>query len=93
MLLLPILPTVAQVSFGDPERFNNDWLFMLADDAVASQSSYDDSRWRHLSLPHDWSVEGVMSPQLASCTGYLPGGIGWYRKHFTTPLFSAAARP
>ena len=50
-----------------------------------AQSSYDDSRWRHLTLPHDWSAEGVMSPQLASCTGYLPGGVGWYRKHFKTP--------
>ena len=24
-----------------------------------------------------------MSPDLFSCTGYLPGGVGWYRKHFT----------
>jgi beta-galactosidase/beta-glucuronidase len=31
-------------------------------------------------LPHDWSVRGQLSPTLASATGYLPGGIGWYRK-------------
>ncbi len=28
-------------------------------------------------------MEHHPSPSLASCTGYLPGGIGWYRKHFT----------
>lgn len=53
------------------------------DDSAASQPDFDDSRWRHLSLPHDWSVEHPMSPQLFSCTGYLPGGVGWYRKHFS----------
>ena len=39
-------------------------------------------KWRIFTLPHDWSIEGQLSPSLASCTGYLPGGIGWYRKHF-----------
>ena len=46
------------------------------------RTDYNDSEWRKLSLPHDWSIEGQLSPTLASCTGYLPGGIGWYRKHF-----------
>ena len=55
---------------------------MLDDNPSASQPDFDDTKWRRLALPHDWSVEGIMSPQLASCTGYLPGGIGWYRKHF-----------
>ena len=31
-------------------------------------------------MPHDWSVRGQLSPTLASCTGYLPGGTGWYKK-------------
>ena len=42
-------------------------------------SDYDDSRWRRVTLPHDWSVELPMSPDKGSCQGYLPGGIGWYR--------------
>lgn len=73
----------AQVSFGNPEKFNDGWLFMLSDDSLMATAAYDDSRWRKLSLPHDWSIEGQLSPDLASCTGYLPGGIGWYRKHFS----------
>lgn len=45
-------------------------------------ADFDDSRWRHVSLPHDWGVEQPMSPDKGSCQGYLPGGIGWYRKYF-----------
>lgn len=52
--------------------------------------AFDDSGWRRLTLPHDWSVEAPLSPSLASCTGYLPGGIAWYRKHFA--VTDSAAR-
>ena len=45
-------------------------------------ADFDDSRWRQVTLPHDWGVEQPMSPDKGSCQGYLPGGIGWYRKHF-----------
>lgn len=72
----------AQVSFGEAKKFNENWLFSLSDDSLGASASYDDSKWRKFDLPHDWSVEGQLSPSLASCTGYLPGGIGWYRKHF-----------
>lgn len=83
MALCTVAPATAQVSFGDAGKFNDGWLFLLKDDSAAVQTSYDDSKWRKLDLPHDWSVEGQLSPSLASCTGYLPGGIGWYRKHFS----------
>jgi beta-galactosidase len=36
-------------------------------------------------LPHDWSIEGPYSSQNASGTGFLPGGIAWYRKTFQLP--------
>lgn len=80
--LFTAIPIKAQVSFGDAVKFNDGWLFRLDDDSAATEASYDDSQWRKLTLPHDWSIEGQLSPSLASCTGYLPGGIGWYRKHF-----------
>lgn len=70
------------VSFGETKIFNDNWLFKLVDTSEASSSKFDDSDWRLLNLPHDWSIEGIYSPNLASGTGYLPGGIGWYRKHF-----------
>ncbi len=75
--------TMAQVSFGNASKFNNGWKFQLGNDTAAIIPEYDDKKWRKLDLPHDWSVEGQYSPTLASCTAYLPGGIGWYRKTFT----------
>ena len=83
LLCMVAMHLSAQVSFGTPAKFNSDWRFILADDSTAFNFDYDDSRWRQLTLPHDWSVESAPSQALASCTGYLPGGIGWYRKYFT----------
>lgn len=82
LAMLAVAPIKAQVAFGDAAKFNDGWLFRLTDDSAIVRTDYDDSEWRKLSLPHDWSIEGQLSPTLASCTGYLPGGIGWYRKHF-----------
>lgn len=70
----------AQVSFGKPEKLNNNWLFILDDPKNAQFTDFNDKKWQPVDLPHDWSVKGQLSPTLASCTGYLPGGIGWYRK-------------
>ena len=73
----------AQVSFGTPEKINEGWLFQLGD--VEDFRTVDRTRWRPINLPHDWSVKGQLSPTLASCTGYLPGGIGWYHKTLHIP--------
>ena len=67
--------------------FDADWLFLLADSVQMSEVDYDDSAWRHLNVPHDWAIEGdfyVGNPSGAS-GGALPGGVGWYRKHFVLP--------
>ena len=90
LLALATGASYAQVSFGRAELFNDGWLFRLGDDTTAVAPAFDDSGWRSLQLPHDWSIEGQLSPTLASCTGFLPGGIAWYRKHFT--IDDAAAR-
>jgi beta-galactosidase/beta-glucuronidase len=67
-------PAFSQLSFGQPEKINSGWQFSLND--KPSQT---------VDLPHDWSVREPLSPTLASATGYLPGGIGWYRKTLTIP--------
>ena len=55
--------------------------------AYAQAPGFDDSSWRSLSVPHDWSIE--LQPQsvggVSGGTGYLQGGLGWYRKTFTLP--------
>ncbi|WP_241301572.1 FG-GAP-like repeat-containing protein [Microbulbifer elongatus] len=73
---------------GAPPRsvdFNFGWKFRLQDDENFRKPEYDDSQWRDLRLPHDWSIEHDFDPALNGATAYLPGGIGWYRKTFTTP--------
>ena len=71
--------------FGNRELINVDWYFNLGDIKYGGAEFFDHSEWGKLELPHDWSVESVASPSLASCTGYLPGGIGWYRKDLDIP--------
>jgi len=75
----------SQVSFGEASKINDGWKFQKGDSEKAKSADFDDSKWRKLDLPHDWSVEGPLSPSLASATGYLPGGIAWYRKNIDIP--------
>jgi len=74
-----------------PERranFDSQWKFFQGDADGAQQPSFRDAGWRHLDLPHDWSIEGSFSEDApAKGTGaYLPTGFGWYRKTFTLPV-------
>lgn len=71
-------------------NFNSNWKFFLGNDSIAMQSSYNDSKWRILNLPHDWSIELPFDEKAPATNqgGSLPGGIGWYRKTFTLPSAS-----
>ena len=84
MLLVSIC--LANICWGSNQPretdFNFDWKFSLQEEEAAAVD-YDDSAWRRIRLPHDWSVEASFDSKLEGCTGYLPGGIGWYRKHFS----------
>ncbi|TYA71728.1 glycoside hydrolase family 2 TIM barrel-domain containing protein [Seonamhaeicola marinus] len=67
------------------ENFNKEWKFNLADSIIFSAAEFDDSDWRELEVPHDWSVEHKFDKTNSGRNAWLPGGIGWYRKHFTIP--------
>ncbi|WP_163707192.1 sugar-binding domain-containing protein [Mangrovibacterium lignilyticum] len=75
----------AQAGFGQENLIIKNWKFVLKNIEDGAQTGLDDSRWKTVDLPHDWSVKGQLSPTLASATGYLPGGIGWYRKQLDVP--------
>jgi len=86
MLLCPgIVQIEAQVSFGTPDKINEGWKFSLSDTKNSQSPDFDDSKWQVVDLPHDWSVKAPLNQQFASGTGYLPGGIGWYRKTIHIP--------
>jgi beta-galactosidase len=61
-----------------------DWRFLLGDPTGAEKPEHDDSGWRELSLPHDFSIDGPFSKDAAGggSHAWAPGGVGWYRKRF-----------
>jgi beta-galactosidase len=63
--------------------FDSGWRFFQGEPAPG----FDDSTWRTVRVPHDWSIEGPFDEKNATGQGggFLPGGVGWYRKHFTAP--------
>ncbi|PWI13738.1 beta-galactosidase [Streptomyces sp. Act143] len=80
------------------------WRFALVDPggitdptgayADAADPAHDDSTWREVAVPHDWSIELSPTTQngTTSGTGFFPGGLGWYRLAFTLPPVCAGKR-
>ncbi|WP_210587208.1 glycoside hydrolase family 2 TIM barrel-domain containing protein [Streptomyces sp. GESEQ-35] len=62
--------------------------------ADAAEPGHDDSAWREVAVPHDWSIEQTPTTEhgTTSGTGFLPGGLGWYRLAFTLPPAFAGRR-
>src|SRR6266540_3281727 len=73
---------------GNTVSFDKGWRFHWGDVTNGQDPQLDDSQWRTLDLPHDWSIEGEFSEKNPATPGggALPGGTGWYRKTFTLPL-------
>lgn len=66
---------------------------LVSNGQMPAISTFDDSNWRKLDLPHDWGIEGPFRLELAGETGKLPWrGIGWYRKHFKVPSSAKSKR-
>ena len=80
-----MLCACARTEVRERVSFNEGWKFTLEGSDAARQAGYDDSSWRAVDLPHDWSIEGEFSESHPASPGggALPGGIGWYRKSFT----------
>jgi beta-galactosidase len=67
------------------ELFDFGWRFQLGDAPGADKAAFDDTTWRALDLPHDWSIEGTYDEKAPSGSsgGYVQTGVGWYRKTFS----------
>ncbi|MGL1956309.1 MAG: DUF4982 domain-containing protein [Colwellia sp.] len=70
---------------------NVNWQFTnhkISETKKVLSQSFDDSTWKNINLPHDWSIKdiaGTNGPFDKNSidkydTGYTNGGIGWYRK-------------
>ncbi|MBN2167455.1 MAG: DUF4982 domain-containing protein [Marinilabiliaceae bacterium] len=83
----------AQIPTNNNERvrqvinFDKSWRFVKDDVKGAEQLKFNDKKWHLLDLPHDWSIEGEFDRDEPSGRGggYLPTGIGWYRKQLDVP--------
>jgi beta-galactosidase len=75
--------------------FDKDWKFFKGELTGAEAAGFDDSNWRKLNLPHDWSIEDLPDQKEGEVVGpfdkksiglfytsYTIGGTGWYRKSF-----------
>jgi len=65
-------------------NFDANWQFTKGEIAGAEKTAFNDKAWKTLDVPHDWSIEGPYDREnpTARGGGYLPAGIGWYRKTF-----------
>jgi beta-galactosidase len=90
-----LLVCVSSAAFGQAERtemlLTHSWRFEKGDPAGAEQPSFDDSSWRTVTVPHDWSIEDLegqnhpFDPDAVGeyDVGYTVGGTAWYRVRFT----------
>ncbi|MGD8868860.1 MAG: glycoside hydrolase family 2 TIM barrel-domain containing protein [Gemmatimonadales bacterium] len=90
-------PAAAQEGSPSPRQrllMDYGWKFSRGDPAGAEEAGFDDSGWRSLDLPHDWSIEGPydQNAPTGGRGGYLPTGVGWYRRSFTLPAESRGRR-
>ncbi len=88
LVLLIFAVLTARAQSGQMARksvsFDKNWSFLQGDAPGADQKTYNDTKWQKVNLPHDWSILGNFSQNNPAGRGggYLPSGIGWYRKHF-----------
>jgi beta-galactosidase len=96
--LLSGAPAAAPANPPEPGRvtqsFDPGWRFLKGDAPGAEQPDFADAAWRAVDVPHDWSIEGPFDEQAPTGGdgGFLPSGIGWYRKCFALPAGDAARR-
>ena len=85
LLFVCVLCGLTTAQARDRQSFDKNWRFFLGDSIIMARTDFDDSRWRLLDVPHDWAIEGDFhaSNPSGATGGSLPGGIGWYRKHFS----------
>lgn len=78
--------------------FDDGWKFFRGGAQGGQNTDFNDSDWRTVDLPHDWSIEDLPSGQAALpgihspfnkdaisqvSGGFTKAGTAWYRKNFT----------
>ena len=83
-----VFTSISSISAREVSSFDSAWKFIQDDElANAEVVTFDDSQWRTVDLPHDWSIEGPIDRDSPTGRGggFMPCGIAWYRKSFDIP--------
>jgi beta-galactosidase len=95
ILFTPILTAAQpQTHPRQIQQFTTDWRFLQSDAPDAQSPAFDDSAWKTVTLPHDWSIAGPVKEDASSraAGGFFPTGIGWYRRTLEIPKLDPAKR-
>lgn len=84
-LLGQSITVISQVKSRITTNFDFDWKFILDSSIDASSPTYNDLKWADIQVPHDWSIKFPLNEKNDGSMGFMPGGIGWYRKSFEIP--------
>jgi beta-galactosidase len=93
LLFAPVF-AAAQSHPREIQQFTADWRFLQSDAPGAESPTFDDSAWKPVTLPHDWSIAGPVEENAPSraAGGFFPTGIGWYRKTLTLAKLDPSKR-
>ena len=71
------VPAANSTATSHDRSFDSDWRFLRADAPGAEALGFDDTTWRRLDVPHDWSIEDL--PPLEVSVPELPVVAGQWR--------------
>ena len=98
-LIVALSAWAAAVPAGaDTRALSQGWMFQAGETRGAEGPAFDDSAWRKVVVPHDWSIidrpdgRPPFNPNMIAGqdSGYLSGGVGWYRRHLDLTADEAA---
>ncbi len=80
---LLFLLLLAPLSAQQITSLDGPWAFTTGDAKGAEQVSFNDSAWKTVTVPHDWSIAGPLDKAnpTGQGGGYFPNGVGWYRRN------------
>lgn len=78
-LLLSFQSSFAQIKSGRNQSFDANWKFQKGTNAAAKDTNFNDTNWRKLDIPHDWSMEDLSKTDTDSTIGLSSRGP-FYKK-------------
>ncbi|HLP76469.1 MAG TPA: hypothetical protein VK327_06060, partial [Candidatus Paceibacterota bacterium] len=75
-LILVLVGTSAFAGSQRDQSFDAGWRFLRADAPGAENPAFDDSTWRTLDVPHDWSIEDLPAVDAAAADQSATNRVG-----------------